>query len=230
MMHIYIDESGSINSLEKGFFSVALLFIKDNDNYKYKNEFKNSVSYFKYKYSLPNEEEIKGYNLNKEHLLPQGLQLLDDIKKNVHTVISYLDNKNLKGRPLRNKAAYFNQLVARGISLAIDKGIISEDDILFIHCDDRNLPKNSLNSLLDHLDTLFIERSIDIKIKKIEYLDSYINWGIQAADLSSYFSYRHLVGDKYNLSPSAQRHFVENYRIRNYPTKMSPNQKMYLKS
>lgn len=228
-MHIYIDESGSINSLEKGFFSVALLFIKDNDNYKYKNEFKESVSYFKYKYELPQDEEIKGYNLNKDHLLPQGLQLLDDINKNVHTVISFVDNKNLKGRPLRNKAAYFNQLVARGISLAIDKKIISEEDILFIHCDDRNLPKNSLNSLLDHLDTLFIERSIDIKIKKLEYLNSYTNWGIQAADLYSYFSHRHLIGDEYNFAPSAQRHFIENYRVKDYPVKISENRKMFLK-
>ena len=229
MMHIYIDESGSINSLEKGFFSVALLFIKDNDNYKYKNEFKDSVSYFKYKYTLPQEEEIKGYNLNKENLLPQGLKLLDDIRENVYTIISYLNNKNLRGRPLRNKAAYFNQLVSRGISLAIDKKVICEDDVLFIHCDDRNLPKNSLNSLLDHLDTLFIERSIDIKIKKLEYLDSYNNWGIQAADLSSYFSYRHLSGEEHNLAPSSQRYFIENYRIRDYPTKIGENRKMFLK-
>ncbi|MCR8613401.1 MAG: DUF3800 domain-containing protein [Mycoplasma sp.] len=189
MIYIFIDESGSLNNKNVGLFSVSLVFVKKNDSSWLKNHFKRNIKKLKNKLGIPLKNELKAHDFVKNKKLYDLFNFIKEIKS-VKSYSSYILNKGIDNRYLKNKNVTFNFLVKSALERAvenIDYFKVKQDIKIIV--DNREIATGSLKSLKDYLDAEFIVKKDIFKNIELEYMDSRRHWGVQLADFFSYLNY-----------------------------------------
>lgn len=194
-MNLYIDESGSINILNKKEFIISIIIPNDIDKLKkvYKRFVSKNLSRLK-ELDKNNKMfrkdgtflELKGSCFDKD----MKLEFLKYFCKNNLFKVRYivLDNRMIAEKFTENKARTFNYLMKIFLTNTIKSNIIKERE-LFLNIDERNIKTNSKFSLEDYLHQELILGSNIIDKVRVEYYDSSQNKLIQIADVFSNIKY-----------------------------------------
>ena len=198
-MFILLDESGSLNSLKEGFFSITMIIInKKEDFQKFKNYFKRNIKRIKKENGIPKETELKGRFLNRKKLNKEGEKIFNSIKEKFSIFTFYFDNKDIEEKFLERKEITFNYMVKYGIeNLILEKIIKQNEETIKLYLDQRSIKKGSLNSLKEYLFLHFkLQKNYNINFEEVRYFESKNNWFIQLADICSFYNSKAIKNSK----------------------------------
>ena len=198
-MFILIDESGSLNSYKKGFFSITMTIIHTNEDFqKLKNYFKRKILKIKEKNQILKKIELKGHFLKQKKLTKKGEKIFDSIKEKFPVFTFYFDNKDIDEKYLKYKNVTFNYMVRYGIQNLIWKKIIKENgETIKLYLDQRNIKTGSFHSLEEYLFLYFnFDKNYNINFKEVKYFESKNNWFIQLADICSFYNSKAITNSK----------------------------------
>lgn len=213
-MDIYIDESGSINnySTNNDYFVICLIVVKDAK--KLERVFKRFVSKNitnlkkldnkkgskrrrgkKSKMFLDNSfKELKGSKLDMK--TKKDLVKFFSQKEHFNILYIKIHNYQLDNRFMEFKSKTFNLCIRFAIEQFIRDKYLTEPQF-FLHLDQRNEKKTSINFLENYLNTeIYLREKLNTKFT-VEYLDSKLNTFIQIADVFSNLLYSHIKTNKY---------------------------------
>ena len=217
-MHIYIDESGSINNKigsRSPYFIVALIHVKDKDKLKrvYKRFVSSNLSTLKVldkdKFSDSGKllkEGGKMFDGDKFKEL-KGSQFDPSMKRNFLEFFSRnpyfevffikIHNDKLSDQFCSNTARCFNYILKLALHFYIDRGLLPNEECN-LHLDERNEKTEARFFLENYLNTELTLGSSCNGPFKVSYYDSCDNRLIQIADVFANWYYSHLLNNDYS--------------------------------
>lgn len=197
MYWIFIDESGSLNN-NKGYFSISLVIIHQENFNKTKKFFKRNIA--KIKNNITNKNiEIKGHFLKTTNQLYKLEFIVKEcIYKYNQYICSYINNKQANQKWFDDKGATYNFMVKCAIERAFDNKIIEQNSHIKILSDQFTASRKYIGSLETYLITEFKLKKEWVKSITHEFVDSKKHWGVQLADFLSFHNFRKIWSNKIN--------------------------------
>lgn len=208
MIHLYIDESGSmtnkINCDHNKFFVVSI--IKVNDKKILDRNYKRFVSKY-YKNLKKIDIDNKIFLNGKFHEL-KGCALTHDLKRKFVQMICKdnpfelyyikLNNDSIDENFFLNKARSFNYLLKLFFIHNHNQGNLPSDKY-YLHIDERNIKTQAKYQCAEYLNTeLILEENILSEPLKVMYFDSANCKFVQIADIFANLLFSNLMNNQYN--------------------------------